>query len=117
MYSSTYVLWKQLSQSSYSTLINMMMSSMKVNYLTMKNVYALSSSSLSSSPLLSNKASSSLSIMNEMRFFSTNNNKIQLTPEQIAIEVAKVEKYKLFIRQPGDILRIVYKIVFMDKYF
>jgi len=38
--------------------------------------------------------------MNEMRLFSTNNNKIQLTPEQISIEVAKVEKYKLFIRQP-----------------
>lgn len=92
----------------------MMMSSMKVNYLTMKIVYALSSSSLSSSPLLSNKTSSSF--MNEMRLFSTNNNKIQLTPEQIAIEVAKVEKYKLFIRQPGDILRINYNIVFMDKY-
>lgn len=91
-----------------------MMSSMKVNYRTMKSVYALSSSSLSSSPLLSSKTSSSLSslsIMNEMRLFSTNNNKIQLTPEQIAIEVAKVEKYKLFIRQPGDILRINYNIV------
>jgi len=117
MYSSTYVLWKQLSQSSYSTLINMMMSSMKINYLTMKNFYALSSSSLSSSPLLSIKTSSSSSIMNEMRLFSTNNNKIQLTPEQIAIEVAKVEKYKLFIRQPGDILHINYYIVFMGNFF
>jgi hypothetical protein len=55
--------------------------------------------------------------MNEMRLFSTNNNKIQLTPEQIAIEVAKVEKYKLFIRQPGDILHINYYIVFMDDFF
>ena len=93
------------------------MSSMKINYLTMKSVYALSSSSLSSSQLLSNKASSSLSIMNEMRLFSTNNNKVQLTPEQIAIEVAKVEKYKLFIRQPGDILHINYYIVFMGNFF
>lgn len=39
-----------------------------------------------------------------IRLFSTNNNKIQLTPEQIAMEVAKVEKYKLFIRQPGNLI-------------
>ena len=40
-------------------------------------------------------------VMNKM-LFSTNNNKIQLTPEEIEKEIAKVEKYKLFIRQPGE---------------
>ena len=78
----------------------------------MKSAYALSSSSLSSSSplLLSNKTLSPSFIMNKMRLFSTNNNKIQLTPEQIAIEVAKVEKYKLFIRQPGYILYYIFVV-------